>query len=377
MLLFGYMPNDIRVKKMARSISSLNYSVDIISHRSSTTKLGETIKIICQYKSTSIQTGSELKISSLLSFWIFSISFMFKTYKKNNPDFIYANDFTTLIPAITIKLIWWRTKIIYDSHELAPELSNEYFGLVFEILTFILEVTSIPFLHHIISSSPYYSLLMHKRYSKKITTIVNLPSLTDIRNSTSIRGEEILSKYIDNFSRFTLFIYAGHITINRGYERLISVWNKISEDDNQKILLLAGDGPKKKEVLDLAGKNKSIIYLGYLDTVDYYSLLRVINYGISLLNPNKGLNNYYGFPNKIPEYLVFNKKVVATKMINFKNEIREKKIIGVEYESEEDLYNKILTLESKADYNNSEVDLKYVWESQMNILSSVFKKKQL
>jgi len=326
MILYGSMPTDLRVRKEAQSLSDQGIKVQVICYQATGNLNDFSYKIIPQnYVSEDISGGgSSLSFLSLLSFWIFTVRLLLQINLNNSNNRIHAHDFTTLPPAVILKIFNWRAKLIYDAHELAPDAVGEIFPIYLKIIAYIIEIFGLLFADALIGVSKYHLYIMNKRYRWIIPPhyhVYNYPMKAELNQNKFDEVEELLQKHQLDKDKSIFVIYASYIVKNRGFDEIIRAFRTIN---NPKIiLLLAGDGPYRAHLESEIEDMNNIKYLGYLHYTVYYTLLKYCDVGICLIDPYSNLNNLIGFPNKMTEYLATSTKILCTNLVSFQKEFNE------------------------------------------------------
>jgi len=374
MIVYGEIPTDPRVRKTYDTVSQFHVNLHIIAYNAIQGKsYPANAEIYALNHTTSFSSGSSLRVTDLLLFWIYTIKTLILISSNNSIDIIHAHDFTTLLPIIPMKLRYWRVRLIYDAHELAPEAAKEFFGLPHMIISFLIEVIAYPFISAIITVSPMQSVIIRRRYHKPVYCVRNLPNRKELDQSSVEQGKEILDQFANiDVANQVLFIYASHISENRGFDELIGCWKEIQEDHPNYHLILAGAGPYLDTIRDDINSAGNITYVGYLDVLDYYSILRVCQIGFCLIDPLSNLNNFIGYPNKITEYFALNKFVISTKLLNFIQEVKLGNCIMMDEFNYVTLKQTILNLNNVHTPSGQKLNSTYLWEHNTSLLHEVY-----
>jgi glycosyltransferase involved in cell wall biosynthesis len=216
---------------------------------------------------------------------------------------------TLVLTAASYKLIGKR--IIYDQHDLCPELYTAKFphssSLVFSLLSW-LERWSYRLADHVITTNDSYKerALLHIPESK-ITVVRNGPSLSSIFSSAvdpELRG---LSKNI--------IVYTGMIGSQDGLDYLCRILHRLRYDLLREdfLCVVMGDGdalPQIKSLVQELQLESNIWFSGWIDdAVRYQSYLNTADICVSP-DPANGYNNRSTFI-KIMEYMAAGKPIVT------------------------------------------------------------------
>ena len=171
-------------------------------------------------------------------------------------------------------------------------------------------------------------------------------------------------KKLDLPAKTPVIVYTGHISKERGADKLIDAFNKIREKDNSVTLLLSGQVDK-----DINMKQPGIVYKELPRRKD---VVLGINSGDVAVVPQPEIETTrYAFPYKLMEYLACNVPVVATAIGDVKDLLRDYPDSLAEPGNAEDLANKItLALNNKKKTSYSRIVSEYTWEKLARKLNS-------
>lgn len=290
MVLFGFFPSDVRVRKEALTL----------------TKARHEVKVLCcdeengqkEFYSVNIQRVGKISDwegrmtpKQLIKFWILCFRYLI-----SNKDFnvLHCHDLTGLPPAVWFKLIFPRTKIIYDSHEIYPDAVREKLGNLVGFPFLMLEKFCIKFVNKIIGISVPQGELMKKRYHiRHFLFLPNFPTRKEFFAEEKSPNEKVT------------IVYSGGIHKNRGYEQLVEAIYKLSRGRDDFIVQLVGDGPLRSKVEKMVNKKGLKSFIELIGSVHYTEVKNYLNnadIGIALYQPTT--NSNYGLSNKIFEYII-------------------------------------------------------------------------
>jgi glycosyltransferase involved in cell wall biosynthesis len=105
--------------------------------------------------------------------------------------------------------------------------------------------------------------------------------------------------------RKNVFLFLGALSEHKGIDVLLRAWRDIQREINA-ILLIAGDGVRKREVEQLARMDSSIRYLGYLDNAGKESAMLAAGW---LVFPSRWVEN---FPIACVEALIAGRPIISS-----------------------------------------------------------------
>lgn len=218
-------------------------------------------------------------------------------------DILLSNDTDTL-PANYCVSILKKKKLIFDAHELFPEVPELVHQKFVKKTWTKIEDAIFPKLKHSYTVCPSIAEYYNKKYGIDMQVIRNVPYRQPSKKVTYKReGKKI--------------IYQGALNMGRGLEWIIRAMPYI--DDAQ--LIIAGDGDIKDQLLSLTSSlqlDHKIQFIGKIlpEKLKEYTL--DADLGLCLLE-NKGLSYYYSLPNRIFDYLHAGIPVLATDFPEIRN----------------------------------------------------------
>lgn len=208
---------------------------------------------------------------------------------------VQSHSLATLPAGVLFKLIW-RTKLVYDAHELETE-TNGLHGLR-KRLSHIIEKFFIGFADSVIVVSDSIAGWYEEHY--KITrpkVVRNIP----IVNKISADKEHVNLREIFGLEQEdVLFIYQGRLSLGRGIERLLEIFSKVKKE---KHIVFMGYGPMAASVQQRAETSPNIHYLPAVAPEDILAYTSSADIGLCLIE-NTCLSYYYSLPNKLFEYIM-------------------------------------------------------------------------
>ena len=275
------LTTDQRVTKICNTLCANNFKVILIGR-----KLKNSLPVFREYKTERIRLLFNKG-------FLFYAEFNFRLFLKllfTKKDLILSNDLDTLLPNYLISIIQSK-KIIYDSHELFPEIPELIDRPTVKGVWLNIERTIIPNLKNCFtvcdSIANYYS----KIYKIEFKTIKNLP----------VKKEVLLGKFSFSTKDKKVILYQGALNIGRGLELLIETVALLEKH----ILVIIGDGDISNNLKLLASNSKAnnrIFFLGRIAPYELQKLTPLADIGISL-EEDLGLNYRYALPNKLFDYI--------------------------------------------------------------------------
>ena len=113
-----------------------------------------------------------------------------------------------------------------------------------------------------------------------------------------------------------VIIYHGVLSENRGIQNILFALKKLNENRNEFVFIILGDGNGKKELIDIAKKNKISESLIFLDPVKYSEVPKFLRTADCGILPFPDIDWWrVSSPLKLMEYIALNLKIVATDIV--------------------------------------------------------------
>tara|TARA_R100001143_G_C3360947_1_gene135574 strand:+ start:13024 stop:14211 length:1188 start_codon:yes stop_codon:yes gene_type:complete len=303
---------------------------------------------------------------SFIRFFEFVIK-LIKIIKNEKPDFVNLHQIL-LLPLIPfIKIVSFKSKLIYDTHELETE-TNGLKGYRKKLFKFI-EWFFIRWFNYVFVVSPSIEDWYRKTYGiQNIATVMNCPNLINIKKKNLFREQFLIS------DSTKIFLYQGALFKGRGIEILLETFKALPSDDY--CLILMGYGKLENLIIEYSEKYKNIHFKPAVSPDVVLEYTSSADYGISLIE-NICLSYYYCLPNKLFEYLMVEIPVIVSDMKEMKNFV-EKTGAGLitKENSADSLTDTILALKffDQELYNQSISAIKneYCWEKQETIMIEAY-----
>jgi glycosyltransferase involved in cell wall biosynthesis len=221
-------------------------------------------------------------------------------------DLIFANDLDTL-PAAFIVSKLRKKKLIFDAHELFPEVPELIHRPIIKGIWNKIEYLIFPRLKHSITVCKSISDYYNYKYNIQMSVVRNIPFYhisSDLKPAIFYPDKKII-------------LYQGALNKGRGLEMVLDAMPLIENV----MLVIIGDGDirlqleKRTKRLNIEDK---VHFFGKISGDELYKYTPSASIGLCLLE-NKGLNYYYSLPNRIFDYLQAGVPVLATRFPEISN----------------------------------------------------------
>lgn len=322
MLVCNNVTQDPRVRKEAESLAASAYSVMVLGFKFNSDEHNEEIfhpgfkvvrvniaKVIKLKNSIAglsfIKNGSirntvivliklVLKVYQMIKFTFGAVKFRSKVYHAHDLD---------ALPAAWLASLWFRGRLVYDSHELYTEQWDSFPGILKKILQ-CAEWFLIKRAAGVITVNNSIAGELSKRYQVKVP--LTLRNLMKKETSEAAAASEYVSR-----SEEIKILYHGGFSKGRGLEELIK--SVVYWEPNIK-LYMRGFGPIEEDLRKQVagfGLSNRIIFLEPVPMVMLIKESAFADIGIMPYKPTC-LNNYYSLPNKLFEYMMAGLAVAAS-----------------------------------------------------------------
>jgi len=343
--------SDQRVLKVAHSCHNNGYDVLVIGRRN---KSFQTLNLPFQYKLFRLCFNR-----SVLFYAEFNLKIFFALL-FSKVDILIANDTDTLLANFLVSRIR-RKKLVFDAHEIFPELPELAHRPNTKQFWKKLEDWILPNLKHCYTVCQSISDYYNQKYNIHMKVVRNVPYLSNYV------GEKLL-----NYPGKKIILYQGALNFGRGLEWAIDAMPLV---DNA-VLVIIGDGTifnALKERVNNLQLNEKVFFLGRIAGSELYKYTPSADLGLCLLK-NRGLNYYYSLPNRVFDYLHAGVPVLATDFPEIANVVRNYKtgVLINRYNPEylADTLNDFFAKE----FNTShfpETAQKFCWENEEKVLLEI------
>jgi glycosyltransferase involved in cell wall biosynthesis len=309
--------NDSRILKQMNVLKNFKkyqiYGIGIVKSKEEEQKIDD------------IQLKSIRNLSNLIPFRLFFLrSFLiyFETFirillasSKVKPKLIHVHDFHLLPIAFFLSLIF-RSKLIYDAHELQ---SNRNLQLpILSRLTFLFEKLIFSYVDGFITVSPSIMSWYQNHFKIKDQVIIlNSPQIKKFNNYD--RLDKYFHKTFHIPDHHMIFIYLGLFIRGRGIEKVLEVFTNPFIHSH---VVFIGQGELSKTIDEHVSSNSRIHRHKPVRHDEVVSLVKSADYGLCLIE-NISLSDYYSLPNKFFEYIFAKLPVLASDFPDLKKMIED------------------------------------------------------
>jgi len=213
-------------------------------------------------------------------------------------DILLSNDTDTLPANFLVSKIR-RKKLVFDAHELFPEVPELAHRPKVKRIWEKIEDWIFPRLKYCYTVCQPIADYYNQKYHINMKVIRNVPYCS----------EPIEKKTLD-YSGKKIILYQGAVNIGRGLEWVIDAMPLIENA----VLVIIGDGDIMNDLKERVNRlqlNEKILFLGRISGSELHKYTPSADLGICLLE-NRGLNYYYSLPNRIFDYLHAGVPILAT-----------------------------------------------------------------
>jgi glycosyltransferase involved in cell wall biosynthesis len=292
-------------------------------------------------------------------------------------DILLCND-TDALPANFIASKLCRVPLIFDAHELFPEVpelvKRPQVKRVWE------KIEDIIFPHLKYSYTVCESIAEHykQKYGITMGVVRNIPNRTDSNTSINNNQSKVLET-LPSLEGKKLLLYQGAVNVGRGVEWII---NAMPYLDNC-ILCICGEGDLFHEMQALAKEKqleKRVIFTGRLPFEELNQYTALADLGFILLE-NMGLSYYYSLPNRVFDYMKYGVPVLASNFPEIARIVEPNHTGKLISHYEPEYLAKVITQmlkewEDKSTYKRrlKELSDKYCWENEEKVMLEIVRK---
>jgi len=228
--------------------------------------------------------------------------------ERHRVDVIHSHDLNTLPAGVSLSRRF-KTKLVYDSHELFNEMAGK--NWLERRVGYAVERALINRIDHLIVVNAFVHKLFTKRYGPRPTTVVqNVPDAPDF-SQTPPPDVLDLRRHFGLGADDVLLLYQGGLNPERGLEECVQAVAMLPESLK---LVLIGEGRLREHLEQLVKElnlSTRVFFLGQVPSERLLWYTRQADVGL-VVYKNTSLNNYYSTPNKIFEYLLAGIPTVAS-----------------------------------------------------------------
>ncbi len=253
-------------------------------------------------------------ISQILKYLEFCF-YVFKFYRKKEISFINIHSLGLLPLGIFLKLAY-KSKLIYDTHELETE-KNNLAGFRKKICKW-LERKLIKYVDMTLVVSESIADWYEKEYTiRRPVVILNSPRYRKLKTNNYFREQLGIS------SNQIIFLYQGGLVSGRGTNFILEAFKQRS--DNKAVIVFMGYGDLEKDIQQAAEEFEHIYFYPAVSPDVVLEYTASADVGIHLIQ-NTCLNHYYCMPNKLFEYSMAGLPVIVSNMKDMSNLVQHNKM---------------------------------------------------
>lgn len=346
------LSTDQRILKVARSCFSNGYDVLLVGRK---LKNSQTLTLPFQYK------RFRLLFNHSALFYVEINIRLFFLLLFSSSDILLSNDTDTLPANFIVKKIR-RKKLVFDAHELFPEVPELANRPRVKHVWEKLEDWIFPQLTHSYTVCKSIADYYKNKYGIDMKVVRNVPYTyltTEQKSKISYPNKKII-------------IYQGALNMGRGLEWVLDAMPSVENG----ILVIIGDGDIRRELEEQTKMliiEDRVVFLGKITADKLYKYTSSAAIGLCLLE-EKGLSYYYALPNRIFDYIQAGVPVLATRFPEITNIVETYKT-GVLIDHYEPHYlaeviNDMLAFPFNTDHFETAAK-ELCWEKEEKILMSV------
>ncbi len=346
MVVQNYYEIDPRVRREAESLVEAGYAVDVLSLRMAKDRSKSLVLNGVNVYTIPLEKNRAEKLQYLLEYllffwWAFFTLTRFSLYRRYRvvhvntlPDFLI---FAAWVPKLM------GAKLVLDMHEVMPEFYMSKFGVtenhwMIKLLRWQ-ERLSIAFADHIITiNTPVQVLLESRGLLKGKSTIV----MNSVDSQLFVQPAECPNSKPDGTF---VFMYHGTLTAMYGLDIAIRAFASAIPRIGTAEFWILGDGPERANLANLADQ------LSIADKVKFFGKMpqqeipvRLAQCDVGVLAMPQDIYLDLSFSNKLPEYIVMGKPVIASRLKTLSYYFSERALAFFEPQNELDLAERMVEI---------------------------------
>lgn len=345
MVAYRPLPKFSNRLKIANALYSSEYSVDFICPTEGNQPSKEIISNINIYR-TKDSFGEWNRYSELLINYILfccrAFLLILALNKEKKYDYIHVHtppDFL-ILTALPLKL-FTGVKIILDLHDMFPEAVESNLTIrgkgIFVFIANMIEKFAVYFSDAIICTNSIDKQLVSSRNKNshdKIFIVMNTPNVNEFKIEKS-------NKDLFGLENRYIILYQGTIWKRRGIQTVINAVD-ILKDKIPIYFLILGDGPDTDYIENIVIQKNLTSFIKFTGWIDHKLLSQYISISDLCVIPFlKTRVNDRGVPNKLFEYTIHDKPIVASRLRGMSMTFSDDEILFFEPDNSEDLADKI------------------------------------
>lgn len=277
----------------------------------------------------------------------------------NKKDILLSNDLDTLLPNYLISKLQHK-KLVYDSHELFPEVPELVNKPIVKKIWIGLEKVMLPNLKNSYTVCQSIADFYKEKYQTDFKVIKNYPYLKNKQKdifSFEKKGKKII-------------LYQGAINIGRGLELMIKTMHFLPNC----CFIIIGKGDIDEQLKQLVAKENinNVKFLGKIEPNELQKITPNADLGISL-EEDLGLNYRFALPNKIFDYIHAEIPILISDLPEMKRIVMNYKVGEIVKKRDPKIIANQINVLLQKDFSNrlKQVKKEFVWEEKK--LIKIFK----
>ena len=351
----NYYEIDIRVRRKTEALLSAGYDVDVLALRSSFSKSKNyRLDGVNVYTfSLGKKRGSVSRYYfEYLAFFFWALFKVSRLTKQRSYLVIDVNNLPDFLVFTGLYARWKGAKILFDMHEITPEflmskyqVSERYWQVK---LARFFERISFSFADHVITINEPIQRLLESRglQRSKSTIIMNSVDETLFRKDPDAAGLRRVGQKPDQF----VMMYHGTMTRIYGLDIALQAFGLIHEEMPGAELWLVGGGPERPKLASAAatlGIGPKVRFIPMVLPEEIPNWLKQCDVGILPTRSDVFLD--LSFSNKLSEYIIVGKPVIASRLKSIRHYFSEEAIAFFEPNTPDDLARQMLRLYQNSD----------------------------
>jgi glycosyltransferase involved in cell wall biosynthesis len=319
-LVQNYYDIDIRVRRKAEALVSAGFHVDVLALRLPDSRVKN-----YSLNGVSVHTlGLPKRRGSLgrylveyAGFFMWALLKSWSLLQQEGYDLVDVNslpDFLVFAAALAKQK---GAKILFDMHEIAPEFFRSKYGVTEKSwcvrLLRRLERASFGFADHVIAiNEPVRDLLASRGLQPSKCTIIMNSVDEDLL--TSATGSNVAPGALARRAKFVM-MYHGTLTRIYGVDIALRAFALAHEKMPDAQFWILGDGPERSSLEALSrqlGLSSKVAFISSVPPQAVGRWLRCCDVGVLATRQDVFLD--YSYPNKLSEYIVMGKAVIASRL---------------------------------------------------------------
>ena len=310
---------DVRVRRKAEALHAAGYKVDVLALQSSSNLRRYTLDGANIYTfPLRKKRGSKWRYSfEYLTFIFWAFFKLFILMRDRKYDLIDVNTLPDFLVFATLYPRWKGAKILLDMHEITPEFLMSKYGVPathWQVrLVRLVERISISYADHVITiNEPIQQLLEGRGLAASKSTIIM--NSADEAMFSAFLDQDDATSFTPKSAKFVM-MYHGTLTHIYGLDIAIEAFGIARKDMPSAEFWILGDGPEMaslEKVSRTLGMEAAVRFIGRVRPEEIPQWLVQCDVGILPTRQDVFLD--FSFSNKLSEYIVLGKAVIASRL---------------------------------------------------------------